>query len=402
MSSSKADLFQVIAVTAIAGGGLLLRTLKNHKRLRKIADTPRSKIASAPQGLVELEGFAWPQAETFQTLDGEEAIYYVIELQREETRGSGKNKRREWITVFHHQHIFPFYLLDPTGLAQILPHNSDVNVTNKSTRHFGHLSQKAIDRIAQIVGPGIDNFPPGKSFLNLFARKYRVVEQKIVVGSPIYANGDFKTHTTNQLMIDDSLATFANKVINFEARALKNVNRLLDRDGDGVVSTSEALAGYTTAAALSRRNPQKETVPLEIFGTLDSSDNHKLFFSDTHEHHLIEHLGKWQTLKLVSGAALIAISICVGLLEFGLIPNPFDEARKAERERVQRERVALVESQKEITALHTACVNGQAGYCRQLIERKNDLQLTQQHLDYYSETGCRNGEKSLCRNPASN
>ena len=382
--SSQPQLFQVAVASAVGGGSLLYKAISNHKRLRKIVDTPRSKVASAPQGFVELEGFAWPQGETVQTLDNEEAIYYVLSVEKEQESGSGKNRKKTWVPVFNYDYVVPFYLLDATGVAIIMPQNSEIEVSDSNKRLFSKLTPDARSRVTEMVNGTIPNFPPGTGFFGS-ANKYRVVEKKLVVGSPFYASGDFKTHSFNQLTIDDSLATFAHKVINFEARSLKNVSKLLDRNGDGYVSAEEAYAGYTTAAKLSRLNPKPESAPLEVFGTLDTSENHKLFFADTHQHHLVERLGKWQTLKLTGGAALITASICMGLFEFGLIVNPFEAARAAEQARIVTQQRKLATAEVELRAIHEACVNGQKGFCQQLLERKSELNLTPEHIRYYEK-----------------
>lgn len=381
---SEPQLLQVAVVSAVGGGSLLYKAIRNHQRLRKVVDTPRSKVASAPQGFVELEGFAWPQGETVQTLDNEEAIYYVLQIQREEQRGSGKNRRRTWITVFNYDHVVPFYLLDPTGVAVIMPHNSEVEVSDSTKRLFSKLTPEAQGRITDMVNGTIANFPPGTGFFG-GGNKYRVVEKKLVVGSPFYATGDFKTHSFNQLTIDDTLATFAHKVINFEGRSLKNVNTLLDRNKDGAVCAAEAILGYTNAAKISRLNPKTETAPLEVFGTLDTSENHKLFFADTHQHHLVERLGRWQTLKFTGGAALIAASVCLTLLEFGLIVNPLKAAEAARREKLVTHQRSLATAETEVKALHDACVNGQKGFCQQLLDRKVELGLSPEHVRYYEQ-----------------
>ncbi len=381
---SEPQLLQVAVASAVGGGGLLYKAIKNHKRLRKIVDTPRSKVASAPQGFIELEGFAWPQGETVQTLDGEEAIFYVLQIQKEEQSGSGKNRRRYWVTVFNYEHVVPFYLLDPTGVAMIIPHNSENEMRESTQRLFSKLSPDARTRVADMANGTISDFPPRTGFFSN-QNKFRIIEKKLIVGSPFYATGDFKTHSFNQLTIDDSLATFANKVINFEARSLKNVKALLDRNNDGHICADEANAGYIMAAKLSRLNPKTETVPLEVFGTLDSSDNHQLFFADTHQHHLVERLGRWQTLKLTGGAALVTVSICLGLFELGIIVNPFEAERAAQQARLASEQRSLAAAEVQINALHEACVNGQKGFCQQLLERKSELGLSPEHIRYYEQ-----------------
>lgn len=396
-STHSGDIIKVAVALAFSGGAMLYRSFKSFKRLRAIADTPSSKVASAPQGLVEFEGFAWPQGETVLSLDGQEAVYYTLELQREQSSGSGNSRRTEWVKVFSYEHANPFYLLDPTGIAVIEPGNCEVDITKPSTTHYSKLSREAKTKLDEFTNGTVPHFPPSESFFGkLTATKFRVVEKKIVIGSPLCAMGNFRTESFNQVTIDDSLYTFANKVIDFNSRAFRNLTNLLDTNRDGKISAEEALAGYTTAAKVSRQSPQKNSAPIEVFGILSSSENHKLFFTDKHEQQLLESLGKYQKLKVVGGAAMIAAAVCIALLRFGLLTNPIEVQREAEHQAQLKQRQAQSQLQYEVRTLHDACVNGQKNYCRQLFERKSEFGLDAQHVTYYKMRGCQLGESSLC------
>ena len=60
------------------GGGayLIYNGFKNLSKHRKAQDTATSRISSAPQGFVEIQGYAWPK-ETFlhKNLDGRKCVY---------------------------------------------------------------------------------------------------------------------------------------------------------------------------------------------------------------------------------------------------------------------------------------------------------------------------------------
>ena len=93
MNEVSADFYQAVGVAIVFCGGLLYNAIKKYKTVRKIEDTAKSNIATAPQGYVEFQGFAWPMQKSVQCTRGFEAVYYSFSLQRQETQGSGKNKK---------------------------------------------------------------------------------------------------------------------------------------------------------------------------------------------------------------------------------------------------------------------------------------------------------------------
>ncbi len=101
--------------------------------------TPRSKTVSAPQGFVELEGFAWPIGPTVTTKTGLEAIYYSLCLQRQDTQGAGKNKKKVWVTIFTHVHAEEFLLVDATGMVKIDPRGAELELETGTTRAWNML-----------------------------------------------------------------------------------------------------------------------------------------------------------------------------------------------------------------------------------------------------------------------
>lgn len=301
-----------IAFCFIAGGGMVYRAIRTKKITREIADTPRSKTASAPQGLVELEGFAWPAGEVARCVSGEEVVYYRLEIQRAESRGSGKNRRTEWVSVFTHAPCAPFYVVDATGLALITPVTCEVDTHGKKTRSWGSL--RANERkgvLAICAGKSIPGFPPADGFFGLFSSSYRIVENKIGIGSPLYVKGDFRTPTGGLPKVKaPGLSEFASRVFNAQARSLKNLRHFLDRNRDGVVTGEEARYGYGFAARQSRMKATKGAVEekeFEVHGHVGTSPENRLLIADAHQDHLLARRGKYVWLQLVAGAALIAL-----------------------------------------------------------------------------------------------
>src|SRR5262245_60860904 len=117
-----------------AGGGFnpggLFRRKGERASARHIQDTPRSKVATAPQGLVEVEGFAWPESEVDKTLNGLEAVYRCLTLQRQDTEYDDGKRRKVWKTVGGYSTGRPFYVVDETGLALVDLAGVDVNMAD--------------------------------------------------------------------------------------------------------------------------------------------------------------------------------------------------------------------------------------------------------------------------------
>ena len=70
--------------------------IKKRNRLRKTQDTQRTKVSSAQQGYVEIEGFAWPDFETVESSSGLKTIHHSLQIQRLESVGRSKH----WRTIF--------------------------------------------------------------------------------------------------------------------------------------------------------------------------------------------------------------------------------------------------------------------------------------------------------------
>jgi hypothetical protein len=325
-AANNVDSIKGVLVCLIFGGGLIWSAMSRRKKARKVEDTPRSKVSSAPQGLVELQGFAWPKNLCVRTIDEREAVCYHISIERKETQGSGKNRRTTWVSVFAWGHTHPFYLVDATGLAEVHPGMSELDVATKQTRSWSALTkQQRVQVVALVGGRPIAGFPPGSGFFGLFSSAYRVVESEIRVGSPLYASGSFRTPTAHSEMARvPGLTSFAARVLNFEKRSFKDVTVLLDKNKDGKVTEDEAREGYSFAARLSRDKAQKGEEPekeFPVFGVLERSASHALVLADAHESHLVNRLNRFFYPKILSGAALITLGIALLLMSVGLGPR---------------------------------------------------------------------------------
>jgi hypothetical protein len=100
----------------------------NYRRLRQIADTPPSKIASAAQGYVELSGRAEEPGGTpiLSKLTGLECVWYHYEIYE-------KGPKNEWSLKESDDSDDPFVIRDATGQCIIDPEGAEVVTSRKKT-----------------------------------------------------------------------------------------------------------------------------------------------------------------------------------------------------------------------------------------------------------------------------
>jgi hypothetical protein len=387
---------QIIAASVVIGGGLLVNAIKRHRRVRHIQDTPRSRIAAAAQGFTEFEGFAWPKEQIIKTISNEEAVYYEFQLQREESRGSGKNRRTEWVTVHSESHVSPFFIVDPTGIAVIDPAVGEVNLCDSKHKNFNSLNESEKSNVHALVGDSVSGFPPTKGFFGAFSANFRVCEKMILIGSPLYATGDFRAgYQAASLLIDGGLVSFTKKVIDKENKRYRDIRNVIGKGRSGKISGQAAIRCYSAAARVARLNPSKEEHQLPVHGVLLTSDNHKLFFADRHEELLINDLAGGNFLRLGGGAALIAVGIVFALYQiFGAKAFEWNKA-KAE---VQQASVSDGNSRQFINELHAGCVEGKVSQCEILLHNKDKYQLSAQYVEYYQKRSCQLGGNCPAKN----
>lgn len=405
--SSSGDSIQGLLFLLGGGAMFVYRGLKAHKKLRSVQDTARSKLETAPQGLAEFEGFAWPQEKRFELFGGDHAVYYSASLQVEKTEGSGKNKRKVWRTVDSFSFFEPFFLLDPTGVAMIKANDVDWHLDSQVTRLWKSIKpDEQFHFLEKIFTGGASGFPPGSGLTGLFSQKFRVVESMIRVGCPLYVKGDFHTKAGNAEQIKaPGLSDFFDKVMNPDARSLKDVSARLDDNKDGKISANEAKKGYAFAARLAIKNAAigaKEEREFPVHGEIRSSEAHKMMIADCHEEHLVQRMSRSFKLQLGGGAVMLILGLTLALHTYVFKSSRSNSARTAAVVTKNDDRGPAM--QKAVVVLHQECYAGNPRSCRSLIDKAKPLGLTDQYVEGYKKQACRLGENPFCadgRSPAS-
>ena len=217
------------AIAAGVGAWLLRRGLADFWRLRLIVDTPTARIRSAAQGYVELQGRALPLHGLLEArLTGKPCAWFRWRIQ--EYRRSGKG--RHWVTIEHGDAERAFLVDDGTGRAEVHPGGAHLHLRTRERWEGTHPGRLAAPRN-----------PIGAWFER--RRRYRMIEERIDAGEPVYVLGRFETPRRG--VRERAALTRA-----LLARWKRDPARMqgFDRDGDGAVSLEEWERARRQAARL--------------------------------------------------------------------------------------------------------------------------------------------------------
>jgi hypothetical protein len=231
------DFWVITALLAAAVVGLFYLTFRDLRRARLIEDTPTAKVRSAPQGYVELEGWArrMEGAPVYAPLTGAPCVWYRYEVEQHASDG----KRSYWRTVESGVSEAIFHLQDDTGLCIVDPDGADVR---PSVHHVWHGSTPRPPH-----GPGHGGLSVfGLNIGALFGGgNYRYSESRIEANDPLYALGLFAATGG-----DDAGASFSADMSDLLSRWKRDPAMLLrefDRDGDGRIDMNEWEEARKTA-----------------------------------------------------------------------------------------------------------------------------------------------------------
>ena len=190
---------------------------------RIMQDTPTSKIRSASQGFVELEG----QARSVDDKPlrapgtGKDCVWYDFKAEQHQGNGwfDSGNRKDKWITVSTDRSPFSFYIDDSTGVCAIDPDAATVKA-----------------KFTKVWTQG----------------EYRYTESRIDEKEKIYCLGQFETHQgpSRQKVIKESTRVALNQL-------KKDRNELLrkfDTNRDGEIDLDE----WNIARSAARAQAEKE------------------------------------------------------------------------------------------------------------------------------------------------
>jgi hypothetical protein len=310
--------FKGIIACFVMGGYLALRGFHQMKRQRLVEDMPTSKNRSAPQGLVELQGYAWPVEKTVRCTKLNDCASYSILLQ--EYRRNGR-KNSYWVTVFEAKVAADFLLLDPTGAIYVNTESAEKEVRIRETNWEGlstELQQQLLN--TTLVGANAAGFPPTPGILgSLFGGRFRIVEYFVTLGSPVLALGEFKTYSAKPFKITPStgLSKFFEKVKSDPNLKIGTSTKYFDLDKNGKVEPDEVRRGmhYLARSLMNTTAPETDAPDIPYYGTISNSENHPLYVADAHRN-MVAQDNPWSgLLTFLGGVALIVAGIYMLIFE---------------------------------------------------------------------------------------
>jgi hypothetical protein len=202
------------------------------RHTRLIEDTPTSKVRSAHQGYVELEGSVHPLDNTpvAGPLTGTHCVWWFYEIEKKVQR----NKSTSWSTIDKKTSDTPFYLVDGTGRCVVNPAGAEVVTTVKKT-WYGSTAWPS--------GP-----PSGSRFFGMGS--YRYTERLVLPETGIYALGHFSTRSVVMDSAGEN-AALREKLAEWKQDAERM--QLLDVNKDGNVDVKEWEAARIVALRELRR-----------------------------------------------------------------------------------------------------------------------------------------------------
>lgn len=283
----------IIAGVVFLGFGALViyKALKDFKTARKIKDTATSNIRSAPMGLVEIQGYAWPAGEMVRDRFQNLAIFLSYKVEKFVKRG----KKSKWVTVYQYKHETPFYVLDGTGVCLVKPNSDRMELTNQTAKLSGSPTnhEELVNGITK--NPGF--------IMGLFIPSYRIVEKKILIGSQVYACGSMQSAGQNKYLISGDYKKFLTQVKAFKVSPILQLQKL-DINKDGKITDNEKNEALSRIAS-SYKIPIEETT--SINGVISDNPEHELIVSDCGQEELIKRLSGYNNLKILVGVALVGL-----------------------------------------------------------------------------------------------
>lgn len=280
---------------------LFTQSFKKLKQKRQIEDLATSLLSSASQGLVELEGFAWPINNPYFSKDQEPLVYYRISIEERVRR----NKSSSWEERETIEWKDPFYFCDKSGAAIINLNEIPMSVKRITTSLSNEELKNETFTFFQKSKPNF-NWRP-----NLFSGSLRMVEEKIYAGAPLFFCGSLSASQNLHPPIQDiKLFTYRNKFNKIHSK-IDAYRFLFDKNNDDSIDENEARMGYHLAFKNTHEDKRipPNSINTPFFGELKKHEHLQSILADCHQNHYLKRLGSLNSLKMIFSILLMGFFI---------------------------------------------------------------------------------------------
>ena len=281
--------------------GLLYLSYSRYQRFRYITGTATSKIRSASQGYVELEGLGeWmPGDQMFSPFSQKRCLWYHCTIEKRD----GSGKRAGWTNISTRTSDQIFHVVDETGHCVIDPENAHV-VPESSQTWYGRNAQ--------------DISPPTNTGGSLFGwvglGNYRFTEQIIQPASYVYVLGLFKTIQKN--ITDESVATKVEDLIRHWKIQPDRYLSHSDIDNNGMIQKAEWKLIRQAARKQVLAKLEKENQPIHVISN-STEDKRPFILSALNEERLVfrKKLISYSCV-ITSFLLFVVIVVCISVRPF--------------------------------------------------------------------------------------
>ncbi len=290
ITADNAGITILLVILAIISAASLYGIFRFFHRSRFIDDTPTSKIRSAHQGFVELEGVGRLMKGTpiISPLSKKQCLWYnyKIEHQVRESdigpRDSHAHSKTSWETVDSGISDNLFLLADDTGICVVDPEGATITPSFSKTwygpRDYQVTDSSSIDGVLALVGV------TGKN-------NYRYTEKRIDVGEALYALGRFKSIGGRREKLDKP-----GEVRDLLAKWKQRKNFLLarfDENGDGEIDLQEWQKVIKAAEQEVENSFAERLVQPEIHTLSEPVDSRRPFILSVEDQETIAKKYRW-------------------------------------------------------------------------------------------------------------
>jgi len=275
-----------------------------YHRMRMISDTPTSRIRSAAQGYVELEGegLLMKGDSRRSPLSGLPCLWYKFKIEKRVVSYDSKGHRRtRWKTIDSGQSESLFLVRDDSGECVIDPEGAEVTPNSSNSWYSDHAGWN---------GP-----LPRSSFITFGSKGYRLSESRIDIGTDLYLLGRFAS-VGGVHDLPNAREELRHILVEWKRDPQKLLQRF-DDDGDGSIDQQEWQGAIKAAKKkVVQMRAELASGPMtHIIGKPENS-RRPFIISTTAQHDIVKRFGYYAGGAIISffvGGAIVTWLVTVRL-----------------------------------------------------------------------------------------